>query len=105
MAGVVELGGRRFERRFVESGGIRFHVVDGGVGPVVVLIAGFPQTAYAWRRIQPLLSDSYRTIAVDLPGQGYSDKPLRGYDTQTTASRINDLMKSLGVRRHFYVGH
>lgn len=105
MAGVVELGGKSFRRRFVESGGIRFHIVDGGVGPVVVLIAGFPQTAYAWRRVQPLLADSYRTIAVDLPGQGYSDKPLHGYDTQTTASRINALLKSLGVQRHFYVGH
>jgi pimeloyl-ACP methyl ester carboxylesterase len=105
MACVVDLGGKSFSRRFIESGGIRFHIVDGGVGPVVVLIAGFPQTAYAWRRIQPLLSGSYRTIAVDLPGQGYSDKPLHGYDTQTTAGRINDLVKSLGVGRHFYVGH
>jgi pimeloyl-ACP methyl ester carboxylesterase len=105
MAGVIKLGGKIFDRRFVECDGIRFHIVDGGVGPVVVLIAGFPQTAYAWRRIQPLLSDSYRTIAVDLPGQGYSDKPLLGYDTQTTATRINHLLKSLGIRRHFYVGH
>ena len=105
MAGEVELGGKQFERRFVQSGDIRYHFVDGGVGPTVVLIAGFPQTAYAWRRVQPLLSDSYRTIAIDLPGQGYSDKPMNGYDTQTTAKRINDLLKSLGVTRHFYVGH
>jgi pimeloyl-ACP methyl ester carboxylesterase len=105
MAGVIELGGKKFARRFIESGGIRFHIVDGGVGPTVVLIAGFPQTAYAWRRLQPLLAGSYRTIAIDLPGQGYSDKPLNGYDTQTTATRINGLLKSLGVLRHFYVGH
>jgi pimeloyl-ACP methyl ester carboxylesterase len=105
MAGVIELGGKKFARRFVQSGEIRFHIVDGGIGPTVVLIAGFPQTAYAWRRLQPLLSGSYRTIAIDLPGQGYSDKPLNGYDTQTTAVRINDLLKSLGVQRHFYVGH
>lgn len=105
MAGVMQLGGKKFARHFVQSGEIRFHIVDGGVGPTVVLIAGFPQTAYAWRRVQPLLSDSYRTIAIDLPGQGYSDKPLNGYDTQTTAGRINDLLKSLGVQRHFYVGH
>lgn len=105
MAGLFELGGKRFSRHFVRSGDIRYHIVDGGVGPTVVLIAGFPQTAYAWRRIQPLLSDSYRTIAIDLPGQGYSDKPLDGYDTQTTAQRINDLLRSLGVQRHFFVGH
>jgi pimeloyl-ACP methyl ester carboxylesterase len=105
MAGMIELGGKQFTRRFVQSGGIRFHIVDGGVGPTVVLISGFPQTAYAWRRVQPLLCDAYRTIAIDLPGQGYSDKPTSGYDTQTAAKRINDLVKSLGVQRHFYVGH
>jgi pimeloyl-ACP methyl ester carboxylesterase len=105
MAGVIELGGKKFARRFVRDGEIRFHIIDGGTGPTAVLIAGFPQTAYAWRRLQPLLSESYRTIAIDLPGQGYSDKPLSGYDTQTTARRINALLKSLGVQRHFYVGH
>lgn len=102
---ILELNGKRFERRFVRSGEIRFSIVDGGVGPTVVLIAGFPQTAYAWRRLQPLLSDSYRTLAIDLPGQGYSDKPLDGFDTQTAAARINGLLRSLGVQRHFYVGH
>lgn len=51
MDGVIELGGKPFARRFVQSGDLRFHVVDGGVGPTVVLVAGFPQTAYAWRRV------------------------------------------------------
>lgn len=105
MDGWLEYGGKRFSRKFVRDGEIRYHVVEGGVGPAVVLIAGFPQTAYAWRRLQPLLCDSYRTIAIDLPGQGYSDKPLAGYDTETTALRINGLLKALGVQRHFYVGH
>jgi len=54
MAGVIELGGKTFSRRFIQSGDVRFYLVDGGTGPTVVLIAGFPQTAYAWRRIQPL---------------------------------------------------
>ncbi|KQR77194.1 hydrolase [Burkholderia sp. Leaf177] len=105
MNGVTELGGKTFKRRFVRSGDIRFHMVDGGVGPTVVLIAGFPQTAYAWRRVQPLLAGAYRTIAIDLPGQGYSDKPTDGYDTQTAARRIHDLLQQLSVGRHFYVGH
>lgn len=105
MADFVEYGGKRFARRFVESGGVRFHIVDGGEGPTVVLVAGFPETAYAWRRVQPILAESYRTIAIDLPGQGYSDKPFDGYDTQTTAGRIHDLLKTIGVQRHFFVGH
>ncbi|MDR5815551.1 alpha/beta hydrolase [Caballeronia sp. LZ033] len=105
MEGVIDLGGKPFKRRFVRSGDIRYHMVDGGTGPTVVLLAGFPQTAYAWRRVQPLLADSFRTIAIDLPGQGYTDKPMGGYDTETAAARIHDLLKTLGVGRHFYVGH
>lgn len=52
-----------------------------------------------------MLAGEFRTIAIDLPGQGYSDKPLTGYDTETAARRLNDLLKVLGVERHIYVGH
>lgn len=105
MPGTIDLGGKPFQRQLVSAGGIRFHCVSGGSGPVVVLVAGFPQSWYAWRRVMPLLSDAYRVIAVDLPGQGDSDKPVDGYDTQTTARRLNTLLKALDVGRHVLVGH
>jgi pimeloyl-ACP methyl ester carboxylesterase len=84
---------------------MRLHCVIGGSGPVIVLVAGFPQSCYAWRRVMPLLARQFRVIAVDLPGQGDSDRPIDGYDTQTAAQRINAFLKALGVGRHLYVGH
>ncbi|WP_247873199.1 alpha/beta hydrolase [Azospirillum sp. TSH64] len=94
-----------FQRKLIAASGLRFHCVVGGSGPTVVLIAGFPQSWYAWRRVMPLLASDFHVIALDLPGQGDSDKPIGGYDTQTTARRVNSLLKTLGVERHFLVGH
>lgn len=93
------------DHRMVTSQGLRYHLVASGQGPVVVLVAGFPQTCYAWRRVAPLLADQYTVLALDLPGQGDSDKPLDGYDTRTTARRLHGLLQTLGHERYVYVGH
>jgi pimeloyl-ACP methyl ester carboxylesterase len=89
----------------VASEGLRYHVVASGQGPVVVLVAGFPQSCFAWRRVAPLLADDFRVLAVDLPGQGDSDKPVDGYDTRTTAQRLHGVLKTLGHEKYVYVGH
>ncbi len=93
------------EHQMVASEGLRYHIVASGAGPVVVLAAGFPQSCYAWRRVAPLLADAFAVLAVDLPGQGDSDKPLDGYDTRTTAGRLHGLLKTLGHKEVVYVGH
>jgi pimeloyl-ACP methyl ester carboxylesterase len=93
------------QHRWVHAGGLGFHVVTAGRGPTVVLVAGFPQSSYAWRRVQPLLADQHRVIAVDLPGQGDSEKPHDGYDTITTAQRLHALLSALGETRYVLVGH
>ena len=100
-----EAGYSSFEHKMVSIKGMRLHCVLGGSGPVVVLVAGFPQSCYAWRRVLPLLARRFRVVAIDLPGQGDSDRPLDGYDTETAAGRVNACLKALGVGRHLYVGH
>ncbi len=93
------------EHRMVTSDGLRYHVVASGSGPVVLLVAGFPQSCYAWRRVAPVLAEDFTVLAVDLPGQGDSDKPLDGYDTRTTARRLHQLLTTLGHTEVVYVGH
>lgn len=90
---------------FTEAGGIRFHYILSGEGPTIVLIAGFPQSCYAWRRVIPILAKKYKVIAIDLPGQGDSDKPVDGYDTRKTAERIHTLLEKLGETNYVFVGH
>ncbi|TCL03052.1 alpha/beta fold hydrolase [Sodalis ligni] len=96
-----------FTHRFAAVDGVRLHYVSGGRadGDTVVLLAGFPQSWYAWRKVMPLLAGRYRIIALDLPGQGDSDRPLTGYDTKSLALSVHDLLQQLGVSGYFMAGH
>ena len=53
----------------------------------------------------PLLGEHFTVIAIDLPGQGDSEKPLDGYDTRTTGQRLNALLHLLGHTRYVLIGH
>ena len=96
-----------FDHSFATVKGIRFHYVAGGAagGRAIVLLAGFPESWYAWRKVMPLLGSHFRVIAIDLPGQGDSDRPLDGYDTQTVAQRVHDLVDHLGIARYCLAAH
>lgn len=75
-----------------------------GQGPTIILLHGWPQTSYVWRKIFPELSKKYRVIAIDLPGLGNSEKSTR-YDTKHIATIINDFTDSLGLKKFHLVGH
>ncbi len=96
-----------FEHRFATVQGVRLHYVTGGKedGEAVVLLAGFPESWFAWRKVIPLLAPTYRIIAPDLPGQGDSDRPQSGYDTQTLAAVVQDLLRQLGLTRYCMAAH
>jgi pimeloyl-ACP methyl ester carboxylesterase len=102
-----ETGIEGFERGFQTVDGVRLHYVSGGKpdGQVLVLICGFPQSWYAWRKVMPLLAQRYRVIAPDLPGQGDSDRPMGTLDTVTAAKLLRGLVEKLGVDRHALVVH
>ncbi|MFI5703578.1 alpha/beta fold hydrolase [Streptomyces xanthochromogenes] len=96
-----------FTHRWVDADGIRLHAVDGGrpAGPAVVLLAGFPQTWWAWRKVMPRLADRFRVIAIDLPGQGHSERPEHGYDTHTVAAHVHAAVEALGVSTYWLAAH
>ncbi|WP_413804604.1 alpha/beta fold hydrolase [Streptomyces sp. OE57] len=96
-----------FTHHWVDAAGVRLHAVEGGRpdGPTVVLLAGFPQTWWAWRKVMPALGGRFRVIAVDLPGQGHSERPHIGYDTHTAAGHVHAAVKALEVSAYWLVGH
>jgi pimeloyl-ACP methyl ester carboxylesterase len=93
-----------FSHHFETVHGLRLHYVEGGDerADPLVLVAGYPESWYAWRRVMPLLAGRFRVIAVDLPGQGDSDKPLDGYDTGTIAGLMHYLLRQIGLSRTGY---
>jgi pimeloyl-ACP methyl ester carboxylesterase len=94
-----------FTSRYVETRGLRQHVVTGGEGPPLLLVHGWPQTWYAWRLVMPELARHFTVVAPDQRGCGLTDRPEDGYDTGTLAADLAALMDALGHRRFAVAGH
>src|SRR4051812_46471308 len=75
------------------------HYVDLGSGKPVVLVHGWPLSHRMWEsQIVALTDAGYRCIAYDRRGFGESGRPTGGYDYDTFASDLNDLMTQLDLR-------
>jgi len=94
-----------WEHRTARVNGINIHYVIQGQGTPVMLVHGWPEFWYGWRKVIPVLAQSFLVIAPDMRGFGYSDKPLSGYDTRTAASDLYELVRSLGHEQIALVGH
>jgi pimeloyl-ACP methyl ester carboxylesterase len=93
-----------FTSRYVQTGDLRQHVVIGGDGPPLLLVHGWPQTWYAWRKVMPALAEHFTVIAPDQRGIGLTDKPDNGYDSATTANDLVALMDALAFDRFAIYG-
>jgi pimeloyl-ACP methyl ester carboxylesterase len=95
------------EHRFVHANGIWIHVAEAGPAnaPAVLLLHGWPQHWYMWRRVMAGLRGEYRLIAPDLRGFGWSEAPGHGYDAETFAADQVALLDALQLERANVVGH
>jgi pimeloyl-ACP methyl ester carboxylesterase len=87
------------------ANGTSIHYVRGGSGPALVLLHGFPQDWFAWRRLMPRLARRFTVIAVDLRGVGGSAAPADGYAAVDLAEDVHQLLEALGFDRAHVVGH
>src|ERR1700694_4860397 len=95
-----------FQYHYANLKGVRLHYVSLGKGRPVILIHGWPQTWYEWRRVMPLLADKFFLVAPDLRGLGDSPRPSKGYDKKTVAGDLWSLMRDhLGLERFIVIGH
>jgi len=97
--------GSRFRHGAVRAEDVQLHVVQGGSGDPLVLLAGWPQSWYAWRKLMPRLAERYTVAAIDLPGMGDSERPSGGYDVAAIARRIRAAVAALGLERILLVTH
>lgn len=90
--------------------GITLHAVEAGPpdGPLVLLLHGFPEFWWGWRRqIGPLAAAGLRVVAPDLRGYNLSDKPpgIDAYAPDTLAADVIGLMDTYGRAKARMVGH
>jgi pimeloyl-ACP methyl ester carboxylesterase len=81
------------------------HLAQAGEGRPIVMLHGWPQHWYLWRRVIPLLAPHARVLCPDLRGFGWTDAPGRGYDRETMAQDVLALLDELGLERIDLVGH
>ena len=93
------------KRRVPTSGG-EIAYTDDGDGPPVVLIHGFPQSAFVWRDLGPLLSSRFRVIVPDMLGSGDSDRPVdEPLGLVAQAGYVAELVRALDIERYAVIGH
>ena len=95
--------------RWVDVNGTVIHFYEQGRGwagdPVLLMVHGWCGSADDFNRLLPALPDDLRSIAVDLPGCGFSDKPDAAYDPAYFQAFLRDFCATLGLTKIVLVGH
>jgi 4,5:9,10-diseco-3-hydroxy-5,9,17-trioxoandrosta-1(10),2-diene-4-oate hydrolase len=96
--------------RFAQAGpDLKLHYHEAGEGEPVVMLHGGGPGASAWSnfgRNLPVFAESHRTLLVDQPGFGQSDKPeITGQFFTFSADRLVQLLDTLGIQRVHLVGN
>jgi pimeloyl-ACP methyl ester carboxylesterase len=96
------------QHRFVDTNGIRMHLVEAGAGPLVLLLHGFPESWYSWRRQLTALADAgFHAVAPDQRGYGQTDRPdaIEAYSMFHLVGDVVGLIGALGEEHAVVVGH
>lgn len=92
--------------RFVEAGGLRWHVQQCGSGPPLLLVHGTGASTHSWRKLMPLLAARFSVLALDLPGHGFSSSPQAAQRTIGGMSgAVAALLRELRIEPQYCVGH
>src|SRR5579859_5297931 len=96
------------EGRMVEVNGISLHVEDYDDGTPVLLLHGWPDSAYVWRNQIPFLTGhGFRAIAPDMRGFGRSSRPaeVTDYALANAVGDVAGILDTLGIEAAHVVGH
>ena len=92
---------------FVDSDGVKIHYVTMGKGPLVVLIHGFPDYWYTWRKQMPALAKHFQVVAIDQRGYNKSDQPkgVENYSMDKLVGDVGAVVDHFKQKKATIVGH
>jgi magnesium chelatase accessory protein len=93
--------------RFVDAGGLRWHVQVMGSGPVLLLVHGTGASTHSFRDLLPLLAARFQVVAPDLPGHGFTARPEdpAGLSLPGMSAGVAALLGALALSPRIAVGH
>lgn len=96
----------RAASRFVDAGGLRWHVQVAGRGPGLLLVHGTAASTHSWRDLLIPLASRFTVIAPDLPSHGFTTAPAtRELSLTGMAGALVALLRTLDVVPRLAVGH
>ena len=108
----AEIDGRRHPPpgEMVDVGGYRLHLDISGEGgdgaPTVLLDAGSQSASFQWGWVQPEVAKSFRVVAYDRPGNGWSEAPPAPLDAERFVEDLREALDVAGVDGPYViVGH
>jgi pimeloyl-ACP methyl ester carboxylesterase len=98
------------QSQLIQTNNLKLHVMTDGPenGTPVILLHGFPEFNYGWRRQLPaLVAAGFRVIIPDQRGYNLSDKPrgVAAYDVDVLARDVIGLLDHFGIQKARLVGH
>src|SRR5256714_2879384 len=102
-AGAEGPGRLRFARVRTREG--RIATMEAGTGRPLLMLHGLGGTKISFLPTVAALAPNHRTIAMDIPGFGDSDRPIASYDAAFMARWAVALLDSLGIERADVLGH
>ncbi|MBD2018611.1 alpha/beta hydrolase [Leptolyngbya sp. FACHB-36] len=89
------------------TNGVRLHYVTQGDGPLMLMLHGFPEFWYSWRKQIPEFAKDHKVVALDLRGYNDSDKPAEqsAYVMREFVQDVKGVIEGLGYDRCVLVGH
>jgi pimeloyl-ACP methyl ester carboxylesterase len=97
------------ESKFIEAGGVKLHYHEGGSGYPLICLHGGGPGASSWSNFKSnfdALKQHYRTILVDMPDYGRSDKPRVPSNWLAFVARVlNDFMSKLDIKQAHFIGN
>ena len=93
---------------YAQIGSVKLHYATAGEGDrLVILLHGFPEFWYSWRRQLVDLSENYKIVAPDMRGYNLSDKPTKvsDYEMDKLVDDITGLIRYFGYKNAAVIGH
>ncbi|MEO1993855.1 MAG: alpha/beta fold hydrolase [Planctomycetaceae bacterium] len=95
-----------FESHTLMIDGHRYHYLDEGQGPVLLMVHGNPTWSFAWRHLIRNLAADHRVVAIDHIGCGLSDKPQDyNYCLSQHIANLKQLIEHMDLERITLVAH
>jgi soluble epoxide hydrolase / lipid-phosphate phosphatase len=94
--------------RTVATNGITMEFFEQGSGPAVLLLHGFPEHPFSWRKqVDPIAAAGFRVIVPCQRGYGGTDAPASAaaYSVRSLVADLTGLLDALGIGRAVWIGH